>query len=144
MKRTLALSVASLAILAHAETGMGLHKKVYAVPAPGKIVIDGKLDDWDLSPQVEMFVMSETRENQNAKFSLMYDAEALYISGDVRDDSPMMNRNDPLVNGHNGWSADACQVRFSLDPADGYPVSYATWGDSLEKLGDDRVTHLTL
>lgn len=46
----------------HAETGLGRHKKAYAVPLPGKVVIDGKLDDWDLSGQIEMFVMSETKE----------------------------------------------------------------------------------
>ena len=45
-----------------AETGLGRHKKLYAVPVPGKVVIDGKLNDWDLSGQIEMFVMSETKE----------------------------------------------------------------------------------
>ncbi|MGA2619224.1 MAG: hypothetical protein ABSF26_16570 [Thermoguttaceae bacterium] len=38
-----------------AETGLGRHKQLYAVPAPGHVTIDGKLDDWDLSGQMEMF-----------------------------------------------------------------------------------------
>jgi hypothetical protein len=39
------------------DNGRGRHKQLYAVPAPGKVTIDGKLDDWDLSGQIEMFVI---------------------------------------------------------------------------------------
>ena len=108
--------------LARAETGLGRHKKLYAVPAPGKVVVDGKLDDWDLSGQIEMFVMSETKQMQSAEFALMYDAEALYLGAEVRDPSPMMNRQDPKVNGNRGWDADSCQFRIVVDPAQGYPI----------------------
>ena len=79
--------------IAQADSGLGRHKKMYAVPVPGKVVIDGKLDDWDLSGQILMYVISETSEMQGARFALMYDQDALYISGDVRDASPMMNRH---------------------------------------------------
>ena len=78
-----------------AETGLGRHKQLYAVPAPGHVTIDGKLDDWDLSGQIEMFTISETKEVQSAKFAVMYDRENLYLCGVVRDPSPMMNRQDP-------------------------------------------------
>ena len=49
----LVMALVLLANLAGAgESGRGLHKKMYVVPAPGKVVIDGKLDDWDLSGQI--------------------------------------------------------------------------------------------
>ena len=41
-----------------ADTGLGRHKQLYVVPAPPKVVIDGQLDDWDLSGQIEMYVVS--------------------------------------------------------------------------------------
>jgi len=80
----------------HAETGLARHKQLYAVPSPGPVVIDGKLDDWDLSGQIDMFVVAESKETQSARFAAMYDQEALYLSGVVRDTSPMMNRQDPI------------------------------------------------
>ena len=108
--------------LASDSNGRGRHKKMYAVPAPGAVVIDGKLGDWDLSGQIEMYVIKETSAMQSAKFALMYDKDALYISGAVRDPNPMMNRHDPKVDAHKGWDADACQFRIVVDPAMGYPV----------------------
>jgi len=125
MKRSaLVLSVAfSLLVdLSFAGSGRGRHKKMYAVPVPGKVAIDGKLNDWDLSGQIEMYVIKETSAMQSAKFALMYDAQALYISGVVQDPNPMMNRHDPKVDPHKGWDADACQFRIVVDPAMGYPV----------------------
>ena len=61
------------------DNGRGRHKQLYAVPAPGQVTIDGSLADWDLSGQIEMFVVQATRGTMNAKFAVMYDAEALYL-----------------------------------------------------------------
>src|SRR5471030_157245 len=91
---------------ARADTGLGRHKKMFAVPAPGKVTIDGKLNDWDLSGQISTYVISETRTMQSAGFAVMYDKKALYLSGVVRDTSPMMNRHDPQSDGDRGWDAD--------------------------------------
>lgn len=82
---------------AQAETGLARHKQLYAVPTPGAVVIDGKFDDWDLSGQIDMFVVSESKETQSARFAVMYDAEALYLSAVERDTWPLMNRQDPKV-----------------------------------------------
>lgn len=125
-----------------AETGLGRHKKLYAVPVPagGQVVIDGRLDDWDLSGQIEMFVMSETKEMQSAKFAVMYDAKSLYLGADVRDPSPLMNRQDPKVNGHRGWDADSCQFRIVADPAQGYPINQS----SFNAVDNPQMAHLTL
>ncbi len=117
-----AMAVGMAASLADNDNGRGRHKQLYAVPTPGPVVIDGRLDDWDLSGQIEMFVIEATRATQSAKFALMYDAEALYLSGDVNDPTPMMNRHDPKVAPHKAWDADACQFRLTIDPAVGYPI----------------------
>jgi len=129
------------------EIGLGRHKQLYAVPAPGKVTIDGKLDDWDLSGQIEMYVVAEGKETQGAKFALMYDKEALYISGEVRDTSPMMNRHDPAVSGKLGWDADSCQFRLTLDSSKPYPETETVFSyraDSKKIDARDDIKHLTL
>ena len=105
------------------DNGRGRHKQIYVVPAPGVVVIDGKFDDWDLSAQIEMFVVQQTRSMQSAKFALMYDDAALYVSGDVNDPTPMMNRHDPQVDADKAWDADSCQFRLTVDPEVGYPIN---------------------
>jgi sugar lactone lactonase YvrE len=147
MRRCLLLPALALllALTARAETGLGRHKKVYAVPVSGAVTIDGKLDEWDLSGQIEMFVMSETKEMQSAKFALMYDSEAVYLGAELRDPSPMMNRQDPAVNGNRGWDADSCQFRLVIDPTVGYPANFSKLVSGIKvDPGSGRLAHLTL
>jgi len=125
---------------AGADTGLARHKKIYAVPAPTNVVVDGKLDDWDLSGQIQMYVVSETADMQSARFALMHDADAVYVSGVVRDPSPMMNRHDPKVDPEKAWDADVCQIYMVLDPAMGYPVNKSSFGREV----DDRICTLYL
>lgn len=119
----LAITVPALADV----SGLARHKQLYAVPAPGPVKIDGNLYDWDLSGQINMFVLSEAQDVQSAKFAVMYDKENLYLSGVVRDTSPMMNRQDPAANGERGWDADSCQFRLTLDPSKPYPETESQW-----------------
>ncbi len=105
-----------------AQTGRGLHKKMFAVPVPAKVTIDGKLDDWDLSGQIYSYVVAETADMMSARLAVMYDAEALYVSAVVRDTSPMMNRHDPKVDPEKAWDADVLQIWYSLDPDLPYPL----------------------
>jgi hypothetical protein len=148
------LFVSSLAVFLTApgaeanDNGRGRHKQLYAVPVPGPVSIDGTLDDWDLSGQIEMFVIQATRGTMNAKFAVMYDAEALYLGADVNDPSPMMNMRDPRTDPQQGWNADSCQFRLTTDAAVGYPVL----GESTFKYkakqppadSRDDIVHLTL
>jgi hypothetical protein len=134
---------------AHAnDNGRGRHKQLYAVPAPGKVTIDGKLDDWDLSGQIEMFVIQATRGTMNAKFAVMYDADAIYLGADVNDPNPMMNMRSPETDPMQGWNADSCQFRLTTDPKVGYPIldestfKYKGKGDLTETRDD--IVHLTL
>jgi len=128
------------------DNGRGRHKQLYAVPVPGSVVIDGKLNDWDLSAQIEMFVVEATRSTQSGRFALMYDEQALYLSGDVNDPTPMMNRHDPEANANFAWDADSCQFRLTIDPAVGYPINAQVWNYGEGKARDTRddITHLLL
>jgi hypothetical protein len=112
---------------AAADSGWARHKKLYAVPVLGKVTVDAKLDDWDLSGQILMYVVSETSEMQSARFAVMYDSEALYFSGVVRDPSPMMNRHDPNVDPEKAWAADVCQIYLCAKADLGYPINYAAF-----------------
>jgi len=129
-----------LASASFADSGLARHQKLYAVPRPGPVAIDGRLDDWDLSGQILMYVLSETQEMQSARFALMYDDQALYLSGVVRDPTPLMNRHDPRVEANQGWDADACQFRIIVDPAQGYPVHQS----SFDPVDNDALIHATL
>ncbi len=135
------------AVLADNDNGRGRHKQLYAVPPPGKVVVDGKLDDWHLSGQIEMFVVQATRATMNAKFAVMYDAEALYLGADVNDPSPMMNMRDPRTDPGQGWNADSCQFRLTTDPQVGYPIldeSSFKYAGKKEQDTRDDIVHLTL
>lgn len=111
-----------------ADSGRGRHAQMYIVPTPhsmgsgAAVTIDGHLDDWDLSGQIESFVIEATRSTMSAKIAAMYDADALYISGEVRDPTPMMNRHDPKVNPNRAWDADSFQFRLVTNPEAEYPV----------------------
>ncbi len=131
------------------DNGRGRHKQLYAVPVPTgtRVNIDGRLDEWDLSAQIEMFVVEATRSTQSAKFALMYDDDALYLGADVNDPSPMMNRQDPLSNPDKAWDADSCQFRLTIDPTVGYPIkedAFRYRGKDPQVDTRDDIVHLTL
>ncbi len=101
----------------------GKHQSISVVPAPGKVVIDDKLDDWDLSGEILTYEFMETAEKRHARTAMMYDAENLYITVSFRDDTPMMNMVNGKVDKSRGWDSDAYQLRLLNDTAIGYPFS---------------------
>lgn len=144
--RLLKLLVAAnllLATFAYADNGRGRHQKLYATPVPGKVKIDGKLEDWDLSGQILICVVDETSEMQSARFAMMYDKKALYVSAVVRDPSPLMNRHDPKVEPDRAWDADACQIYLCTDPSMGYPIAKFGQDGEVPGLMDMYLWHYT-
>ena len=125
-----------------ADRGRGRHEQLYVVPTPGELTIDAELDDWDLSGQIEMFVLEATRSTQSAKLAAMYDKKALYVSGKVRDPNPMMNRHDPAVKPQMAWDADACQFRIVADRESEFPVKEGTFGNVDESRTD--IVHILM
>ncbi|MFH1571455.1 MAG: hypothetical protein ABIL09_25920, partial [Gemmatimonadota bacterium] len=111
------------------------------------VTVDGDLAEWDLSGQIEMFVVSETRQTQSARLAVMYDGQALYLGATVRDPSPMMNRHAPEVDAHKAWDADACQFRLVVDRDAEYPLLETSFEYSQDRSREDRrddIVHLTL
>jgi hypothetical protein len=89
---------------------------IHAVPAPGPVTIDGKLDDWDLSGQVFMCYDIETlKDVYSATVAAMYDADNLYLALHWADPNPMCNSHDPHYQGDRGWTGDCVQIRFKTD-----------------------------
>ena len=120
----------------------GLNTRLFVVPVPGEVTIDGELDDWDLSGQILSYNSEETRGRKNGRMALMYDDEALYIGARVQDPNPMMNRHDPEANPDKVWNADSVQVRLIIDRDEGYPVNYAKYRNAPD--GNNVIQHLLL
>jgi len=81
-------------------------------PAPGSVAINGNLEDWELSAAVTVSPPAEFRDRCNARIALMYDAEALYVAGEVADPFPMVNALSFDGDMRKSWSADALQLRL--------------------------------
>ncbi len=106
------LAVLTLPAFATQTDNHGIH----AVPAPGKVAVDGKLDDWDLSGQVLMSYDIETlRDVYSAQVAMMHDAENFYVSLHWKDPIPMGNNHHPRHQANKGWAGDSVQLRFKTD-----------------------------
>jgi hypothetical protein len=68
------------------------HYGIKILPAPGKVTVDGKVDDWDLSGGT--FVCSDVenlREKLACWFHVMYDQSNLYVLARWIDETPLSN-----------------------------------------------------
>ena len=85
-----------------------------AVPAKGKVALDGKLDDWDLSGDILICYDLETmRDTHSVRAAAMYDREHFYLSFRFRDRTPMVNHVHPVNEVGSGWRSDCVQLRFA-------------------------------
>lgn len=115
--KTLALagciaSASTLPAAAQRTVNRGLH----APPARGTVIIDGLLDEWDLSGAIICCKdVSNLLEVESCRVAAMWDEEALYVSFRFKDNTPMRNKIDPETMPGNGWRSDCVQMRFSLD-----------------------------
>jgi len=81
-----------------------------------KVVINGKLDDWDLSGQTLMCYDIETlRDVYSVEVAMMYDADNVYFALHWKDPNPMSNSHDPHYQAAKGWAGDSVQIRFKTD-----------------------------
>jgi len=86
-----------------------------AVPAPGKVTIDGALGDWDLSGRISSFADINLKEQYSVETALMWDAEYLYVALKWKDRTPMFNTVDPEFELTSGWKSDSFQMRMVTD-----------------------------
>lgn len=95
-------------------------KKAVALKAPGVVVIDGKLADWDKSQPLSMkdeYYFKEGLEwggvqDLSGDVYLMWDEEYLYLAAEITDRIPMVNRKKR----QDVWNGDAIEVVLGLDP----------------------------
>ena len=120
------------------------HTEMHILPTPGKIVIDGDLHDWDLSGAIFMKLDESSKDIYSVRGAMMYDAEALYIGGQMKDPTPMLNNyaftDDPGM----VWNADAIQVRFVSDPSLKSNASLQSGGQGLSAEQAKYICHMTL
>ena len=88
---------------------------ISVVPAPGKVVIDGDLSDWDFSGRIWVFAEKSIRDRYSVEAAAMWDAEFLYLAAKWKDPTPMFNTIDPEFNPTEGWKSDSWQLRFRTD-----------------------------
>ncbi|MBA3939300.1 MAG: hypothetical protein H0X38_17765, partial [Planctomycetes bacterium] len=91
----LALAWAACAVASGAATDNHL---LLALPTPGPIAVDGRLDDWDASARIPVCADTATLAGTySAWVMMMYDAQALYVGVDWCDPTPMVNAYDPAL-----------------------------------------------
>ncbi len=88
---------------------------LHAVPAPGNMVIDGKLDDWDLSGQIDVYANYRMKNSYSAKVAAMWDKDNYYLCVLWRDPTPMYNMVDSNFDIGSGWKSDCLQLRLKTD-----------------------------
>lgn len=127
------------------------------VPAPGRVVIDGKLDDWDFSGRIWCFADQAIRNRHSTELAAMWDADALYLGIKWRDPTPMYNTIDPAFNPNDGWKSDSIQIRArTADRTSWFTTWYFTpkatpvlhqaiWKDAANsRAGTDETLHVAL
>ncbi len=122
LKLLLALSIAIPWFSFATETE---NRGLRVLPAPGAVVIDGKVNDWDLSGGI--FACGELehlRDNSSLWCHTMYDADNLYVLARWKDPTPM---NNPEALGGHGFNGDCLQIRFIMFP--GTKEQTASWWD---------------
>ncbi|MBE7500465.1 MAG: hypothetical protein HS113_09210 [Verrucomicrobiales bacterium] len=130
--------------VALAESGRGRHHKLYAVPPPGQVIVDGTLSDWDWSGHIESFDRAETRASQRLEFAVMYDASALYLAAKVKDPSPMRNRHSPAADADKAWMGDCVQFRLVTDRTLPFPFLRNEFDEKAKGVEVGQPLHLML
>lgn len=101
------------------------------VPAPGKIEVDGRFDDWDLSGGVFITSDIETQRDQYAVWThAMYDKDFLYLLARWNDQTPMNNPNQTIAG--SGFQGDSLQFRIitRFKENDERPSHWTAWKGS--------------
>ncbi|MGE9291778.1 MAG: sugar-binding protein, partial [Puniceicoccales bacterium] len=88
---------------------------IFAVPAPGPVVIDGDLSDWDWSGRVISFADYTIREKYSVETAMMWDEEYFYVAFRWFDESPASNHFDPEFDAQVGWKGDSFAMRTVTD-----------------------------
>ncbi|MFZ2656127.1 MAG: hypothetical protein WAX69_14445, partial [Victivallales bacterium] len=124
MRKILMVMAISLAFCLSVKAQITLNTGLRAVPSPGKVVIDGKLNDWDLSGEILMcYDLESLLDKYSSRAAAMYDKDYLYLSFRIKDPTPMLSHVNPGVQPTqsvgDGWRSDCVQLRLWADPEKG-------------------------
>ena len=109
--------VLALAALPAARATETENLNMQVLPAPGKVVVDGKFDDWDLTGGIlACGDVENLRDQYSVWFHVMYDGENLYVLARWKDPTPL---NNPGVKGDHGFAGDCLQFRTVTTDAAG-------------------------
>ena len=88
-----------------------------SIPAKNSgIKLDGKLDEWDLSGEINICYDIETMQDTHSVLvASMYDKDFFYLSFRFKDRTPMLNHVHPVNKPGSGWRSDAIQMRLWTD-----------------------------
>ncbi|MBU0672771.1 MAG: hypothetical protein KJ732_07085, partial [Candidatus Margulisbacteria bacterium] len=97
-----------------------IKKKAVALRAPGAVVIDGRLADWDKGEPITMKDASFFKEglewdglkDLSGSAYLMWDKNNLYLAAEITDMIPLVNMKEK----QDVWNGDAIEVVLGLDP----------------------------
>ena len=96
-----------------------------ALPAAGKVVVDGQADDWDMGQT--LFVCGDVNryaETYAMRFGAKYDEKYLYVLAYWYDKTPMNNPGQ--VSADHGWYGDSLQLRIMTGKGKGSAVTHVT------------------
>jgi len=92
-----------------------MNRGLHTLPAKAAVVIDGKLDEWDLSGViVSCKDVSSLLDVESCRTAAMWDEDGLYLAFRFRDPTPMVNHIDPVTMAMNGWRSDCVQLRLNM------------------------------
>ncbi|HWE04328.1 MAG TPA: hypothetical protein VG326_18125 [Tepidisphaeraceae bacterium] len=93
------------------------NNSIRVLPAPGKVVVDGKTDDWDLSGGIFICDDVQTQRDTIAVWlHAMYDKDNLYLLAHFKDQTPLNNPGQTLADF--GFAGDSLQVRIVTHPGE--------------------------
>ena len=92
-----------------------MNRGLHAPPVKAPVVIDGKLDEWDLSGGiVSCKDVGTLLDVESCRTAAMWDEQGLYLAFRFRDPTPIVNHIDPVTMAGNGWRSDCVQLRLNM------------------------------
>jgi sugar lactone lactonase YvrE len=114
-----------------------------AVAAAGHtLAVDGDIADWNPAAFVTMAADLDNKPRYAMQVAAAYDDQGLLLAVRFTDDTPLVNRVDPIGQPDKGWAGDSFQIRFITDPRIGTGVLRTDIQKDPEK--NSRVVHMTL
>ncbi len=93
---------------------MSFNSDIPVLPAPGEVVIDGEVDDWDLSGGVWSYNDPTLVDRYSVWTHLMWDDKGVYMLARYHDLHPLKNDTSG-EDFHQSWKADCYQARVIFD-----------------------------